>query len=157
MIRTSKVYSISDNDFKLLVSKSFSYSEVLRALNLNPRGGSSTDVLKQRIRELDCDISHFLVKTQTFGFQERTPINDILVENSSYANTSYLKKRILDEHLLEYKCQECGNSGVWNNKKLKLHLDHINGVNNDHRIENLRFLCPNCHSQTPTYSGKNKK
>lgn len=157
MIRQSKVYSISDDDFKLLVSQSFSYSEILRRLNLKTKGGSSTDVLKQRIRDLDCDISHFLVKTKNLRFQERIPINDILVENSNYANTSYLKKRILDERLLEYKCQECGNNGVWNNKKLKLHLDHINGINNDHRIENLRFLCPNCHSQTPTYSGKNKK
>lgn len=157
MIRQSKVYSISDDDFKLLVSQSFSYSEILRRLNLKTKGGSSTDVLKQRIRDLDCDISHFLVKTKNLSFQERIPINDILVENSNYANTSYLKKRILDERLLEYKCQECGNNGVWNNKKLKLHLDHINGINNDHRIGNLRFLCPNCHSQTPTYSGKNKK
>ena len=157
MIRQSKVYSISDDDFKLLVSQSFSYSEILRRLDLKTKGGSSTDILKQRIRDLDCDVSHFWVKTKNLRFQERIPINYILVEDSNYANTSYLKKRILDERLLEYKCQECGNNGVWNNKKLKLHLDHINGINNDHRIENLRFLCPNCHSQTPTYSGKNKK
>lgn len=43
------------------------------------------------------------------------------------------------------------------NKKITLQLDHINGINNDNRVENLRFLCPNCHSQTSTYTGKNTK
>jgi 5-methylcytosine-specific restriction endonuclease McrA len=59
------------------------------------------------------------------------------------------------ENRLEYKCANCGIK-EWNNLPLSLQLDHINGVNNDHRLENLRFLCPNCHSQTDTYSGKNK-
>jgi hypothetical protein len=45
---------------------------------------------------------------------------------------------------------------VWNNKKLVLHIEHINGISNDNRIENLCFLCPNCHSQTDTYGGRNK-
>ena len=67
-----------------------------------------------------------------------------------------LKERLVKEGILEYKCAECGIS-KWNNKPLSLHLDHINGINNDHRIENLRFLCPNCHSQTDTYAGKNRK
>lgn len=57
---------------------------------------------------------------------------------------------------LEYKCAFCGNTGEWLGQKLTLQLDHINGKNNDYRIENLRFLCPNCHSITPTYAGKNK-
>ena len=52
---------------------------------------------------------------------------------------------------MPYKCKECGISEKWNNKPIILHLDHINGINNDNRLENLRFLCPNCHSQTDTY------
>ena len=55
---------------------------------------------------------------------------------------------------MEYKCQKCGIS-EWLGNPLTLQLDHINGVNNDHRLTNLRFLCPNCHSQTDTYAGKN--
>jgi hypothetical protein len=55
------------------------------------------------------------------------------------------------------KGDECGNDGKWNGEKLSLHLEHKNGVNDDNRLINLTFLCPNCHSQTKTYSGKNKK
>jgi len=67
-----------------------------------------------------------------------------------------MRKRILRENLIEHKCNECGIS-EWKGQKLSLHLDHINGDRWDHRIENLRFLCPNCHSLTETYTGKNKQ
>ncbi len=81
---------------------------------------------------------------------------EILVENSPYKNIPILKKRLLKEGLLEYKCAICGNTGEWLGQPLTLQLDHINGDHFDHRLENLRLLCPNCHSQTETFSGKNK-
>lgn len=67
-----------------------------------------------------------------------------------------IKKRILEKQLLKYECECCGIGDEWNGETLVLQLDHINGVNNDDRLENLRFLCPNCHSQQHTYAGKNK-
>ena len=70
-------------------------------------------------------------------------------------NLTRLKIRILNNKLLEYKCAICGNLGVWNDQKLSLQLDHINGIHTDNRIDNLRFLCPNCHSQTDTFSKRN--
>jgi 5-methylcytosine-specific restriction endonuclease McrA len=79
----------------------------------------------------------------------------VFVENSSYQRYG-IKKRILKKNLLEYKCVCCGNVGTHNGQELVLQLDHINGVNNDHRLENLRFLCPNCHTQQDTYAAKNK-
>lgn len=85
------------------------------------------------------------------------PIEEILVEKSSYLNTNNLKQKLLKLGLLENKCAECGNDGTWNGKRLALHMDHINGVHDDNRIGNLRILCPNCHSQTDTYCGKNRK
>jgi len=72
-----------------------------------------------------------------------------------YATRSGVRRVIIKDGLLPYECSECGIN-EWNNKELSLHLDHINGKNGDHRLENLRFLCPNCHSQTETYTGKNK-
>jgi 5-methylcytosine-specific restriction endonuclease McrA len=73
-----------------------------------------------------------------------------------YSSRASIRKIIIKENLIEYKCSEC-NIQTWNNKSLSLHLDHINGMNSDNRLENLRFLCPNCHSQTETYTGRNKK
>lgn len=80
-----------------------------------------------------------------------------MVEDSSYQNTTKLKERIIAANIIPYECAICGNKGEWQGQKLVLQLDHINGKHFDHRKENLRFLCPNCHSQTHTFSGRNKK
>lgn len=66
-----------------------------------------------------------------------------------------VKARLLREGLIQNRCQECGVS-EWRGRPLSVHIDHINGVRDDHRLENLRMLCPNCHSQTDTYGAKNK-
>lgn len=83
------------------------------------------------------------------------PLDEILIEGSSY-NRYNLKHRLLEGGLLKEECYICGQPPTWNKNPLALQLDHINGINNDNRIENLRILCPNCHTQTPTFSGKNK-
>ncbi len=66
-----------------------------------------------------------------------------------------MKERLLREGLLRTECEQCGLS-EWRGKPLSVHIDHINGVKDDHRLENLRMLCPNCHSQTDTYGARNK-
>lgn len=87
-----------------------------------------------------------------------TPLRDdqVFVEHSTYSRTS-LKKRILKSNLIAYKCAICSMLPIWNGKDLVLQLDHINGINDDNRLENLRFLCPNCHTQTDTFSAKNRR
>ena len=152
MPQISKVYQVSDEQFIQIIKESNSYSDCLRALGLGTRGGSSTDILKKRINELNCSIEHFGKTGQSAN--AKYSLDEILVENSSYANISRLKIRLVNEGRMEYKCQCCGIS-EWLDKPISLQLDHINGINNDHRITNLRFLCPNCHSQTDTYAGKN--
>lgn len=81
---------------------------------------------------------------------------DVFVVNSTYAR-HHIKRRIIEQQLVPYVCAECDNDGNHNGKPLVLQLDHINGVNDDNRLENLRFLCPNCHSQEDTYAAKNRK
>lgn len=155
-MRKSKVYQVSNEEFIALVKSSSNYSECLRKLGLSTNGGSSLDVLKRRIQELNCSVNHFEYhKSSNAGI--KTPLKVILVENSSYTNTNALKKRLIKEGLVENKCSICGQLPIWNNQPLVLQLDHINGNNRDNRIENLRLVCPNCHSQTGTYSGKNKQ
>lgn len=78
---------------------------------------------------------------------------DVFIENSYYAR-HHIKQRCIDQKLIPYICVECGNLGNHNGKELSLQLDHMNGKAEDNRLENLRFLCPNCHSQTDTYAGK---
>ena len=83
------------------------------------------------------------------------PLEKVLVENSDYPRHC-LKKRILDNNLIPYQCK-CGLGPIWNGKPMPLILDHINGVNNDHRLLNLRFVCSNCDSQLSTYKSRNRK
>lgn len=83
-----------------------------------------------------------------------TPNEEIFKEKSHYSN-EMIKQRIVSQGLLEYKCVKCGIDR-WQGETIVLDLDHINGDNLDNRLENLRFLCPNCHSQTDTYKGRNK-
>lgn len=80
-------------------------------------------------------------------------LDDYFCANSKVSRSA-VRNLIIKNQLLDYKCNACGIH-EWNGQSLSLQLDHINGENNDHRLENLRFLCPNCHSQTPTFCGKN--
>lgn len=82
--------------------------------------------------------------------------SEVFVSDSTYQR-GHIKKRILDQSLIEYECKICGLGPEWQGKPMVLVLDHINGKNNDHRLENLRFVCSNCDSQLPTYKSKNKK
>lgn len=88
------------------------------------------------------------------GNRQKIEIDEILKGLHPQYQTLKLKKRLLNEGFFENSCSECGIS-EWNGKPLNIQLDHINGDCSDHRLENLRMLCPNCHSQTDTYCGKN--
>lgn len=89
-------------------------------------------------------------------WKEKFPAEEIFVEDSKYARTC-VKRRILQDNLIEYKCNCCGIGSTWHGKPLTLILDHINGKNNDNRLENLRFVCSNCDSQLDTYKSKNRR
>lgn len=82
------------------------------------------------------------------------PINDILNGYHPQYQSNKLRIRLIKEGIKKAKCENCKNY-EWMGYPISLELDHVNGDNKDHRIENLRILCPNCHAQTDTYRGKN--
>lgn len=150
---------MTDLEFSNLVKKSNTFSEILKHFGLNNKGGNYK-TLKRRAEKIGVDISHIKdgVKSN-YGRKfnsNKQDISAIMIENSTYCR-KHLKKRIIDESIIEYICDECKGLPTWNGKELSLVLDHINGIPNDNRKENLRFLCPNCNSQTITFSGKKNK
>ena len=108
-----------------------------------------------RISEENINISHFTHKGKHRG-GIKTPLEEVLVENRQ-TGSNKLKKRLLRQNILKDKCALCKMGSKWNGKQLVLQLDHINGDHSDNRIKNLRILCPNCHSQTPTFCSKKLK
>lgn len=148
----------SNEQFIEAIKNSFSIAQVFETLKLIPAGGNYKSFYKI-VEELKIDTSHFTgqahLKGKSHTWTHKTPLKDILVKKSFY-KTSELKNRLIKEMGWENKCSilECGVNS-WLGKELVLHLDHINGINTDNRIENLRLLCPNCHSQTATYCAKN--
>ena len=139
---------------------SSSIAQVAKKLGCNTTGGGYIS-LKMAALELSLDNSHMTGQGWNIGWQSNParkrviPLVDILVENSTYTTIWRLKRRLLRESILKNECYLCGLT-EWNGKPITLQLDHINGVHLDHRIQNLRLLCPNCHSQTETFAGRNK-
>ena len=136
------------------VEKSLSIANVCRELGVKACGGNYKTV-KAKIEEFQIDITHFTgaawnqgVKFKPFG--KKYELVDVLIENSPYKSSTKLKERLFKEGLKTEKCEVCGIS-EWMDKKITLELDHINGNNTDNRLVNLCVLCPNCHSQTPTF------
>lgn len=141
------------------VKKSRSVRQVIQTLGLIPAGGNYVQV-QSRIVELKLNTKHFLGMGWSKGmpFARKAPIalEKILVKNSSYQSFK-LKKRLFTSGLKFQKCEECGWKKISEDGRIPLELDHINGDRNDNRLENLRVLCPNCHSLKPTHRGRNKK
>jgi hypothetical protein len=138
------------------VTTSFSYRQVLLKLDLRPAGGNY-DSLKQRIADLGLDISHFThqgwSKNKKLG--ARRSLSEHLT-NKHPIQSYKLKLKLLKEGIKLHRCESC-NLTEWLGHPIPLELDHINGNNQDNSLSNLRLLCPNCHSFTPTYRGKKRR
>lgn len=142
---------LTDDEFSSIISYSINYADALRKCGVSTNSNNYAP-LKNRIKRLKISTSHFVR-----GYsKDRIPIplNNVLVENSSY-NRGQLKRRLIDNGMIKNKCSICDAPNEWMGKPLVMVLDHINGVNDDNRLENLRLVCPNCNSQLDTHAGRN--
>lgn len=151
--------TIPTKDVVDVISKSNTKKDVLVSLNIKP-DGYNYKLLDNycRLHTIDLtplNIRRYAIQTQKAIKKIRIADTNVFCENSNYCYGRNLARRMVScGH--KYKCDKCGNCGEWMNSPITLHVDHINGVHNDNRHENLRFLCPNCHQQTPTWGNKNR-
>jgi antitoxin component YwqK of YwqJK toxin-antitoxin module len=151
-----KICELTKEELQSLIDSNTSINAILKQLNVNSNGSGAYKTFKNHCRRLQVSVPFYKNNGNAF-IGPKISLNEILVENSTYQNGTRLKKRLVSEGVLEYKCtgKNCKVESEWNGISITLQLDHLNGIHNDNRIENIRFLCPNCHSQTLTFSGKN--
>jgi predicted RNA-binding Zn-ribbon protein involved in translation (DUF1610 family) len=136
-----------------IINDCFCLADVVRAVGLKDVGGNSATA-KAYIKKFNLDTSHF-DPYKNSRRQKSLESSQIFKENST-TSRSTLRSRMIKEKVVPYKCGECGIPPEWNGKELVLQVEHINGDNSDNRINNLKFLCPNCHTQTPTWGSKKR-
>ncbi len=135
------------------VSESKNYTDVARKFGLNGNYGNR-QTIKKYIEKYNIDISHFdfgASASASKKFVKKYSLEEILVKNSPFRNNSELKKRLFNAKLKINICEECGQGEIWREKRMSLILDHIDGINDNNEIENLRILCPNCNSTLETH------
>lgn len=156
-----KKYERSRDEYVEAAKNSLSVAQMCKYLGRNPCGAGYY-MMKKKIEEYNIDTSHFLGRGWNKGLKynpnegKKRPLEEILVENSTYVSSFNLKNRLIKEGLKNLKCEKCGRE-KWEGEDIPLQLHHINGCHNDNRINNLQLLCPNCHALTENYCGKNKR
>jgi hypothetical protein len=143
---------------QIAATKSLSFAELCENLGVKWSGGIHT-YLKKRLADYGIDTSHFLGKKKNSGQRHKSGVEkrvwaEVLVERTTgVRQLSYVLRRAMLEAGVVYKCshEECPVKGDWLGKSIRLQVHHKNGNNTDDRLDNVCFLCPNCHSQTPNF------
>jgi hypothetical protein len=140
--------------FKILIKDSHTWAEVNNYLreNYDYKCIYNNSILKRRCLRENIDTSHFV---KNGCLNNVISIDKLLVKDSGPYSTTTIKKRLISENLVDEKCSSCNIDPIWTGKHLSLHLEHIDGDHYNNTLGNLTFLCPNCHSFTPTYVGHN--
>jgi len=152
--------TMGDETLKMKVQNSTSWSDLYHKCGCHPGKICRKTDVSERIKILGLDTNHFCSRGRKMKSEEK-----IFVVDSHPTDSNLIKKRLVRDHNRLYECSKCKNvnyttrDGVlmWNDQEITLQLEHINGVHNDNRLDNLTFLCPNCHSQTSTFCGRNRK
>jgi ribosomal protein L40E len=139
----------TDKEFSDVVKNSKTITEVLRCFGVPVNQGYHNRAFHRDIDRLGLDTSHFSRPKP----KNDLPLDEILIEKSKWKGGSKnLRIKLVKYGVIDNVCSECGIGPEWNGKRLTLQLDHINGDSSNNRLENLRILCPNCHTQTITHS-----
>lgn len=144
---------MTDSDFIDLVRESVSVGDICKKLGTRKGGGIFTNI-QRRIENMNLNTNHFI--DGRIGEHSPTHISKEefmgrLADNCEM-DSGWMKKKIIEFSLIPNKCHKCQLVNIWNGEPLTLHMDHIDGDYMNNSLNNLRFLCPNCHSQTPTFS-----
>lgn len=149
--RTSPIWTLAPDAFAALIARSRTVTEALAAFGLANRGHNHR-TLRRRVDEDGLSTAHWDGK-RVSGEKRALPLAAQLRAGAPI-RTSTFKRRLIAAGLLRETCATCGLGPSWNGASLTLQLDHVNGDRADNRLENLRLLCPNCHSQTDTFAGR---
>lgn len=158
--------TIDKNELQLIIDNSKTYGDVLRHFGLENKGGNH-NTLKRRIKNDNLSTDN-IIKFKSGGgwnkglhgfdikaLSKEEVLNIVFIKN--YTGGIRPRTYIRRYNLIEEKCNECGLTNIWNNKLITLELDHIDGDSHNNLLTNLRWVCPNCHSQTDTFRGRNRK
>lgn len=152
-----RVADYTTEEIQAFCNDSFSYAEVLRKMGMS--GGGSQATLKKRIEKDDINISHFRGQGWNKGnknpySKEKYTLDEVFIKNSPV--TQKVLRGYIERHqVIPYKCSCCGCDGNWQYGKIALEIHHKDGDKTNNEIDNLTYLCPNCHALTDTYRGKN--
>jgi predicted nucleic acid-binding Zn ribbon protein len=141
------------------IATSLSYAEALRRLGMCASGGNWRTLKRYATEVWRIPVDHFDPHAASREALARNrlverPLDEILVEGSPFSRVQ-LKKRLYAAGLKSPRCELCGQGEEWRGRRLALILDHVNGVRDDHRLENLRIVCPNCAATLDTHCGRN--
>lgn len=155
--RTSPIWKVSSKEFRRIAEEAETIGNMFKYFGLKAHSNYKT--IKQRFIHEEMDYKEYVKRSHkgTIGISTPKYSNEEMFQSNSSISRSSVKRRILKDNLLKYECSICELPPAWKGKELVLVLDHINGVHNDNRLENLRFVCPNCNAQLDTSFGKNKK
>jgi hypothetical protein len=149
------VEPFSEGDLRAAIAQGLCWADALRYLGYEAKGHNYRTV-KKWAAQWDIPTEHFdpTARTNRSARSREVPISEVLVENSTYPRGS-LKRRLLREGIKQPICEMCGQGELWLGSRMSMILDHVNGVPNDNRLENLRMLCPNCNATLATHCGRN--
>ena len=145
----------SEAEARAAIADGTCWADSLRALGYEVKGANYR-TLQKWARRWNLSTDHFdpNIGRKRAGRAKEIPLGDVLVEGSRYSRHN-LKRRLLAGGLLDSLCELCGQGELWHGRRMSLVLDHINGVSNDNRIENLRMVCANCAATLDTHCGRN--